>query len=366
MLHMADFVFIEKQEQLSVAAQEWSTLQEIAVDLECENQLHYYGSFLCLVQLSSRSKNWVIDVLAVPDLSLLWQVFENRAILKVFHDISFDFRILFSQYNCVPKHFFDTQMGALFLGEEKLGLGSLLEKYFNVVCEKKFQQMDWTRRPLSDGMLAYAVQDTAYLLALYDKLCGELVGKGRVEWVREECRYLESEDYTLKEQVYSDISGFRSMSVVERAILHVLFDERKSLAKLANKPAFMIFTNRQLLAFAASPPYSAADWMQLRGVHLTVKENASRLHELVKKARESGGEEYVVVRKEKMPLREYGWMAELGEVRKAKGLKLGIRPSLLLSEEQMRILVLEKSLNCLRTWQKELWKEEELVRRIVG
>ncbi len=363
---MTEFTFIEKQSQLVEAAEEWSTLKEIAIDLECENNLHHYGAFLCLVQLSSRSKNWIIDVLAVPDLGPLMQMFENRSILKVFHDISFDFRILFSQYTCVPKYFFDTQLGVLFLGEEKLGLGSQLEKYFGVVCEKKFQQVDWTRRSLSSAMLAYAVQDTAYLLGLYDKLCGELSSLGRLEWVREECKYLEHEDYTLKEQVYSDISGFRSMSAVERGILHVLFDERKRLAQLVNKPAFMIFTNRQLLAFCCSPPYSADDWKQLRGVHLTVKENALRLHTLVKKARESGGEEYTVVRKEKMPLREYGWMAELGEVRKVIGKKLGIRPSLVMSEEQMKEVVMSKSLSCLRKWQQELWKGEELVKRIVG
>ncbi len=361
---MAEFTFIDSQQKLMGAAEEWQSLKELAIDLECENQLHYYGSFLCLVQLSSREKNWVIDVLAVPDLGPLLAVFENREILKVFHDISFDFRILFAQYKCVPKYFFDTQLGALFLGEEKLGLGSLLEKYFGVVCEKKFQQMDWTKRPLSSEMLAYAVQDTAYLLGLYDKLCGELRTKGRLGWVEEECGCLEREDYTLKEQEYKDISGFRSMNPIERAILHVLFDERKKLAKLVNKPAFMIFTNRQLLAFCSSPPYSADDWKQLRGVNLVVKENALRLHELVKSARESSGEEYVVVRKEKMPVREYGWMAELGEVKKAKGLALGIRPSLLMSEEQVKDVVLRKSLDGLRGWQKELWKNEEIVKRI--
>lgn len=362
---MADFTFIDSQQMLVESAEEWMKLKEIAVDLECENQLHYYGSFLCLVQLSSREKNWIIDVLAVPDLSLLWQVFENRNILKVFHDISFDFRILYTQYKCVPKHFFDTQLGALFLGEEKLGLGSQLEKYFGVHCEKKFQQMDWTRRPLLPAMLTYAVQDTAYLLPLYDKLCEELHLKKRLEWVEEECKYLETEDYTLKEQIYSDISGFKSMTPVERAILHVLFDERKRLAKEVNKPVFMIFTNKQLLAFCTHPPYSVGDWKQLRGVHPIVKEQAARLHELVHKAKESEGEEYVVVRKEKMPMREYGWMAELGEVKKAIGGKLKVRPSLVMSEEQMKEVVMTKSLSCLRMWQQELWESEEVVRKIL-
>ncbi|OGY55725.1 MAG: hypothetical protein A2912_01280 [Candidatus Buchananbacteria bacterium RIFCSPLOWO2_01_FULL_40_23b] len=362
---MAEFTFIDTQQKLMQAAEEWQDLKEIAVDLECENQLHYYGSFLCLVQLSSRNKNWIIDVLAVPDLGPLMLMFEDRRILKVFHDISFDFRILFSQYKCVPKHFFDTQLGALFLGEEKIGLGSLLEKYFGVHCEKKFQQVDWTRRPLSSEMLAYAVQDTAYLLGLYDKLCSELLVLGRVEWVREECRSLESEDYTLREQEHMDISGYKSMMPKERAVLHVLFDERRRLAKLKNVPSFMIFTNRQLIAFSGSLPYSAEDWKHLRGVHPIVKENAQRLHELGQQARSGSGEEYIRERKEKMPMAEYELLTQLGEVKKKIGARLGLRPHLLLSEEQAKDVVLRKSLEGLRSWQKELWKEEEIMKRIM-
>ncbi len=363
---MVHFEYIETQEQLQRAALEWCEEKELAIDLECENNLHHYGTFISLIQLSSRSKHWVVDVLVLKEIQLLLDVFLKDTILKVFHDISFDFRILFMQFKCVPRYFFDTQVAALFLGEEKLGLGSLLEKYFQIICEKKFQQMDWTRRPLSKPMLEYASGDTAHLLGLKDVLCDILRERGRVSWVEEECRYLEGQDYTLREQEYKDISGFRSMSVQERAILHVLFDERRKLGRVADKPLFMIFSNKQMLAFVKNPPYNVEGWKRLHGVHPLVKENAVELFRLVEEARTGGGEEYVVERKEKLAPRLYELMLELGERRNVVAKSLGLRGHLLLSEEQMRDMVVGKSFGMLRGWQRELWEKEEVVRKVMG
>ena len=188
-----NYIFIDDFEKLTNESRKWNELKEIAIDIECENNLHHFGAYISLIQLSSRGKNWVIDALAVKDLSPFLNILENKNIQKVIHDVSFDLRILNQQAKTL--NIYDTQLAALFLGKENLGLKNLLEDYFGIHKQKKFQRVDWTRRPLSKEMLAYAVQDSAYLLQLKDKLDAELSAKGRLSWVEEECALLEKMNY---------------------------------------------------------------------------------------------------------------------------------------------------------------------------
>lgn len=74
------------------------------------------------------------------------------------------------------------------LGIEQIGLAALIERYFAVTIGKAGQKSDWSRRPLSERQLSYAVNDTRYLEALSEQLAGELVERGRIEWHRESCR----------------------------------------------------------------------------------------------------------------------------------------------------------------------------------
>ena len=129
---MVSFTYVDTYEGLTEAAAAWKQASELAVDLECENNLHHYGTYISLMQISTKNKNWVVDVLRLGDIKPLLEVLENPAILKIFHDVSFDFRILQDQLSCHPWTVFDTQIAALFLGKEHLGLGDLLKEYFNV------------------------------------------------------------------------------------------------------------------------------------------------------------------------------------------------------------------------------------------
>src|SRR3989338_3330585 len=148
---MVDFELISNKERLHNICQELSNLTELAVDLECENNLHHYGAYITLIQLSSRQKNWIIDILAFQKegLASLFEIFKQPTIQKIFHDVSFDFRILYHQFGCQPKNIFDTQIAAFLLGKEQVGLGSLLAEAFSIHKASKFQRVDWTRRPLS-------------------------------------------------------------------------------------------------------------------------------------------------------------------------------------------------------------------------
>lgn len=362
---MVEFEFIETPQQLIKATNELTNCSELAIDIECENNLHHYGVFISLIQISSRNKNWIIDVLALKDIKPLVAILENNSILKVFHDVGFDFRILNHQFSCNPKNVFDTQIAAAFLGSEHLGLGSLLDEEFGFKKEKKFQRVDWTRRPLSYAMLQYAVQDTSYLLPLKDRLMKKIHDKGRTQWINEEMQDLEKRDFTLHEQEYKDFSGFRSLLPHEKVILHVLFDERNALAKRVDKPTFMICNNQLLLDLAKNPPNSINDWKNLHGVNPIIRTEAERLFNLIEDAKQKPAEELVFEKRERMSIEQGEVLKQLLELRQVIAQPLGIKGHLLMDQDQAREIILSKTLNSLRDWQQELFKNQPFVQKIL-
>jgi len=124
----------------------------------------------------------------------------------------------------------------------------------------------------------------------------------------------------------------------------------------------MIFSNKQLLAFAVNPPYSIKSWQYLKRVHPMIRSNAKKLHDLIKNA---GEENYKRPESKRLPIKEYEKIKELTELRNKIAYKLKIQGYLLMNNEQIRNIVLQKNLNGLRKWQKKLFVEEKLVKEII-
>ncbi|HRE47530.1 MAG TPA: ribonuclease D, partial [Aggregatilineales bacterium] len=152
----------------------------IAVDTE-SNSLYAYYERVCLIQISTQTGDWVIDPLALDDLSPLGTIFADPHIEKVFHAAEYDLMCLKRDYEFIFLNLFDTMVTARILGRKAIGLGSLLEDYFDLHMDKRFQKANWSERPLPKDMLRYAQKDTHYLPALRDKLYEELVGRGLLE-----------------------------------------------------------------------------------------------------------------------------------------------------------------------------------------
>jgi len=361
---MINFTFIQTEKELEQACLGLNQQKELAIDIECENNLHHYGVFISLIQISSRDKNWVVDVLKFHHIDPLKEVLENKNIVKVFHDVSFDFRILNHQFHIQPKNVFDSQMAVLLLGKETMGLGGLLEEYFHVQKEKKFQRVDWCKRPLTEEMLSYAVKDTAYLLGLKDKLQQELQEKGRLEWMKQESQHLEQVEFIYQDQQYIDLSGAKKMLPKELALLHALFEMREKTAEKVDRPNFMVMRNEILLELVRNPPQELNTWRNLRGVHPIVKREALSWLKTVEKIKAGLGEIYTSQAKKLNP-KQFAWKEELMDLRKFLGEKLKIRGHVIISNDQIIEIVVSQSLDCLRSWQKELVKEEKLIKEIL-
>ena len=349
---MVSFTYVDTSKGLADAVTEWKQAPELAVDLECENNLHHYGAYISLVQISTKDQNWIVDVLKLGDIKLLVEVLENPQIQKIFHDVSFDFRILQDQFSGHPKNVFDTQIAALFLGKEHLGLGDLLKEYFNAEKESKYQMADWTKRPLNTEMLSYAVQDATHLILLRDLLIKELREKGRLSWVEEEFTTLEEADFTYKTQTFLDVRGVRTFTPEQLGIFRELFLVREQLAKKVNRPVHFVINNNHLKEFALHPPH----WEKVRGVHPIVRAQATLFYKAVEQGKK---EPFFIPAPEKKRLTQLQkeQLERLGDLQQTLAKKTGIKPHLIMNKEQMIMMVVSGRFDCLHAWQQKLIEE---------
>ena len=347
-----NFEYIDTQDALKQASKQWQ-VDEIGIDLECENNLHHYGSYISLIQISTPKKHFIVDVLTLKDIEPVLDMLKDSSIEKIFHDVGFDLRILQHQFRVRVKNVFDTFVAAQLLGKKEVGLGSLLKEYFGIEKKSKFQMADWTKRPLKQEMLAYAIKDTLYLIRLRDKLVEELHEKNRLSWAKEEFLSIENKELTYKEGNFWDFRGVKKLTDKQRGILKRFFDLRKNIAKTINRPVHYVINTKKLIDLVKDPPETVNAWGRIRGVHPIVRKKAKEFFEAV----EQGKKEEI-----KLPIKERKWYTtkqrqnaeRLGELRDIIAQELKIERHLIFNKEQMQEVVLRGSMNSLHKWQREL------------
>jgi ribonuclease D len=229
----------------------------IALDTEGAS-FHRFVDRVYLMQLSTRTATAIVDPLPTGDLAALRPLVESPDIEIVFHDADYDLRLLRQDYGWATRRIFDTRIAAQLLGYKAFGLAALLELHFGIALDKKFQRADWSLRPLSDGMLQYASQDTMYLLALRDILHGELEAKGRLSWAAEEFTRLEQTQWASEDasQTYLKMKGARDLKRRELAVLSELVPWRDGVAKELDRATFRVVSNDVLLEICRVQPTS--------------------------------------------------------------------------------------------------------------
>ncbi|MGM5480593.1 MAG: ribonuclease D [Nanobdellota archaeon] len=352
-----DIVYIDTAKDLELMCEQLKKQSTIGVDFECENNLHHHGIFLTLIQISDNTTDYVIDVIKLKDIKALVDIFENEKITKIFHDVNFDFRVLNHQYGASVRNVIDTQVLSSLNGEESIGLGGLLKKYFDIAAKKKFQKADWTKRPLTKDMLIYASEDSKYLIPLKEKLEAQLEKKGRSSWAKEECKYLETLDYTYHEQESKDIKGYSKLPGKAKSVLDTLFDFRETIAKKVDMPPHFIINNKKLIELSKQPPKTPKGWVKLRGVHPIIRKYAVMLKKKTDTALLQPVEKKKI-RPKRYNQEQRDQFTMLNEKREEIAKQLDIKKSLILSKDQMKEIVLTKTYDSLRSWQKKLIKEK--------
>ena len=231
----------------------------LAVDTE-SNSLHAYREQVCLIKFSTPAADYLLDPLALPDLSPLAPLFANPKIEKVFHAIEYDIICLKRDFGFEVANIFDTMQAARILGEKQVGLDAILAAKMGIVINKKYQKADWADRPLSPEMLNYARLDTHYLLPLRDILQTKLAATGRWDLAREEfvrMAKLNGND-RIEVPAWQRVAGSHKLDGRQLAILKELCDWRDQAARKLARPAFKVVDDKRLLAITllANPKYT--------------------------------------------------------------------------------------------------------------
>ena len=169
--------------------------QFVTVDTEFLRESTYYPK-LCVAQIASTDEAVVVDALADGiDLKPLFNLMADENVIKVFHAARQDIEICWHAAGLIPAPLVDTQVAAMVLGYgDSIAYDQLVQRITGDNLDKSLRFTDWTRRPLSEAQIAYAISDVTHLRDVYVKLEADLKKRGRTEWMQEEMRVLTSPD----------------------------------------------------------------------------------------------------------------------------------------------------------------------------
>ncbi|MGO3932525.1 ribonuclease D [Rhodopseudomonas pseudopalustris] len=185
--------FITTTEQLAAACTRLASFPVITVDTEFLRETTYYP-LLCVVQMASADEAVVVDALAPGiDLKPFFELMANDQVLKVFHAARQDIEIVWHRAGILPHPIFDTQVAAMVLGYgDSIAYDQLVERITGHRPDKTHRFTDWSRRPLTEEQLHYAVSDVTHLRDVFAALDADLKKRGRSDWVSEEMEILTS------------------------------------------------------------------------------------------------------------------------------------------------------------------------------
>jgi ribonuclease D len=254
-------VYVDTLEGVAAAAEALSRAPVIGVDTEADS-FHHYQEKVCLLQISDLDTDYVIDPLAVRDLSALGPIFANPEQVKVFHGADYDVVSLKRDFGFTFRNIFDTMVASQFAGIPRFGLADLIERWFGFTVDKKYQRHDWAERPLRDEHLFYARGDTHFLPALREILLRRLEQAGRLDPVIEECAILEERQWQgrVKDPAdYLRVKGARQLDGDSQRVLRALYRWRDREGKSLDRPVFKVIPDPVLIEIAVAKPASTEE-----------------------------------------------------------------------------------------------------------
>jgi len=349
--------FLNKERDASVYA-------ACAIDTEADS-MHSYETKLCLIQFASATELAVIDPLAFgPEALAAFAKFVDRFDITWMHGADYDISMFKKTFQWVPRRIFDTQIAARFLGADKFGLANLLKAAYGVVVSKQSQKADWSKRPLTETMIAYAYNDVRYLLDLGATHLERLADAGRLVWFEESCaaarETVMNRDGRSEEELWR-ITGWGNLSQKGLHFLKSLWYWRDEECAKLDRPAFKFVGNPEILRMAiqletegmATPP------------HFLRERHVQRLHEAIAAARTVSPRQYPSRKLPPSGMRldiDENYLERIREHRNHAAARLGIEGTLIATRGVMEMLAAsnvsasEKEATLL-TWQRELLQD---------
>lgn len=248
----------------------------VTVDTEFMRETTFWP-LLCLVQIAGPDDAAIIDPLADGmDLAPLFELMANEGVLKVFHAARQDLEIFHHLSGHVPTPIFDSQVAAMVAGfGDSVSYEALASKLAKARIDKSSRFTDWSRRPLSDRQLKYALDDVTHLRVIYQRLAKQLEQTGRADWLTEEMAALA--DPRIYEQHPEDAWKRLKTRSTEPRFLAVLFEVaawREREAQRRDLPRNRVLRNEALIEIAAHRPTSSDALARTRGLGRSLAEGA--------------------------------------------------------------------------------------------
>lgn len=261
-------IWVDAPDALVAPIQRFRQEPVIAVDTE-SNSLHAYFEKVCLIQFSVPGADYLLDPLAVPDLSALAPIFADPTVEKVFHAAEYDVMVLKRDHDFQFANLFDTMIASRVLGWPHHGLADILDEHFGVTQDKRMQRHNWARRPLSADEMEYARLDTHYLLPLRQILLEELQATDLLAEAREmfaEVTTVVWHGGEFDPNGFWHIRGARRLDPTGLAVLRQLYLFRDREARRRDRPPFKVVTDATLLRLAGTRPQSRAELHGIKGM----------------------------------------------------------------------------------------------------
>lgn len=259
---------IETTAALADACRELAKSEFVTIDTEFLRETTFWPQ-LCLVQMASPTLEVLVDPMAKGiDLTPLFELMADANVVKVFHAARQDIEIIYHLGGLIPHPIFDTQVAAMVCGfGDSISYDQLVQKTKNVQIDKSSRFTDWSRRPLSEKQLDYALADVTHLRDVYLALKAQLEREGRSSWLKEEMDILEArETYDM----HPDDAWLRLKSRLrkpsELAILKFVAAWREREARSRNVPRSRVLKDDAIFEIAQQQPKDAEALSRLRTI----------------------------------------------------------------------------------------------------
>lgn len=271
-------MYITDRKQLKEFVARAKTSPVLAVDTEFLREKTYWPK-LCLIQLATDDESVAVDPFRVGDLSLLAELFSDDGIVKLFHAAGQDMELIVHEMGVIPKPVFDTQIAASLLGDMlQIGYGSLVLNECNVKLKKADSFTDWSRRPLSESQIKYALDDVIYLPRIYRSMKARLEKLGRLSWL--DCDFEELCDPARYEvdpfDRFKRLKRVNQLSPRQLSAAREVAAWRETTAMKRNVPRKWILTDEQVVEICKREPRSLDELFMVRGVSNALKPDDAR------------------------------------------------------------------------------------------
>jgi len=259
---------VQTTAELTSLTKELEQAPYLALDTEFMRDQTYWPK-LCLLQVAGPAAQAIIDPLSSElDLSPFYELLKLPRIVKVLHAARQDIEIFFHQGGVIPDPLFDTQIAAMVCGfGDAASYETLTRKLADAEIDKSARFTDWSRRPLPQRQLEYALADVTHLRTVYEKLSIRLERSGRAAWVQEEIATLQNPNiYQLDpSQAWKRLKA-RTSSKRFLAMLAAIAEWRERESQTRDVPRNRILNDEALLEIAAHPPDSPEGLDRVRAV----------------------------------------------------------------------------------------------------